>query len=172
MMPAWPASTAWRRTKCARFNVTSTRCCRVANRSTSSSVVARPPRPLSWTVMTSCPSRRSSSAAGSGKFSFVYSDATTPPPSGRFVGLDLPFDFGRVGVPVCPGFHEILGTERRIGPQQICFSRSQPPRLHQKPDGDPRAHDARADLFHSLLALDLRHATTPGKAGRSVGRRR
>jgi hypothetical protein len=27
-------------------------------------------------------------------------------------------------------------------------------------------------LFHSLLALDLRHATTPGKAGRSVGRRR
>jgi len=74
------------------------------------------------------------------------------PPSGCLVGFDLPFDLVRVSVPVAPRLDQILGAQGRIGLEKVGLAGPSPSRLHQQPDGDSGANDARLTPAHAGLA--------------------
>lgn len=80
-----------------------------------------------------------------------------PVVSSCFVGLNLPFNFLRVSVPVGPRFYEILSAKSRVSLQQVGFTRPEPPSLYKEPHGDSCANDAR------LATADVRSAVDAGK---------
>lgn len=83
--------------------------------------------------------------------------------SGGFVVADLLLDFGRVGMPVGPRLDQILGTQRRVGPQQVGLAGPEPTGLNEQPHGNTRANDAR------LTAADIRQGIDPGKTFVKLG---
>jgi len=83
--------------------------------------------------------------------------------SGGFVVAYLLLNFGPVGMPVGPRLDQILGTQRRVGAQQVGFAGPEPTGLNEQPHGNARAYDAR------LTAADIRQGIDPGKAFVKLG---
>jgi hypothetical protein len=83
--------------------------------------------------------------------------------SGGFVVADLLLDFGRVGMPVGPRLDQILGTQRRVGPQKVGLAGPEPTGLNEQPHWNTSANDAR------LTAADIRQGIDPGKTFVKLG---
>jgi hypothetical protein len=80
--------------------------------------------------------------------------------SGSLVVLDLPLDFVTVGTMIGPDVRQILGSQGRIGAQQLGLARPQMPGLDQQPDGDPGADNAGLPATDLRRALDSREGIT------------
>src|SRR5579872_2666438 len=110
--------------------------------------MAWPYLPASCVVRTSCPSRRSSSTAGRGKFSFAYKRAM----SRALVLSDLRVDFSAMAADIGPCTGQILRAETRKAAKDVGLARAQSPCLFEQPDRNSCADDAR------LAAADARYA--------------
>jgi hypothetical protein len=71
-----------------------------------------------------------------------------------FVLADLRLDFLSVRARVGPSVHEILGTQIWVGRQQGLLAGTETPGLLEKPNGNPRSHDARLAAAHVRARVD------------------
>ena len=85
---------------------------------------------------------------------------TTEPLLCRLVFFDLLFDFISIGLIVCPGIGQVLGTKCWICPEYIRFATAKDSGLRQKPHRDTRAHNTRITPQYSRPTFDARKRAT------------
>lgn len=78
------------------------------------------------------------------------------PRLGRLILTNLLLDFVTVRAYVGPRVDEILSSQARLRTKQVRLARSDSPCLFEKPDGNPRAHDARFAAAYTWVRVDVR----------------
>jgi hypothetical protein len=83
---------------------------------------------------------------------------------GPFVLGYLAVDFVTMGLLVGPGVDEVFCMKRGIALKDVCFAHPEAPRLHENPDGNAGADDAR------LAAADTRITLNTGREHPNISR--